>query len=370
MDVAEYAQKFSFNLKRLRKQRDLTQKAFADLLGYSEKTISKWECGNAVPPIETLFDIAKVLKVNLEELFQTHDVYYLGIDGGGTKTALALADKNGKVIRTRRAAPCNPVDVGFETASQILRDAIYEICDEIPLSSVVMFAGIAGGITAGMQEKFRAFFDEFHFRAFQNDSDNRNIIAAGLGNRDGMTLIMGTGICAFLQKNNQHSRVAGWGYLIDNGGSGYNLGRDALNAYFCACDKTGGETLLTAEIDAMYPGGAQNLMGYIYEGGKKAIASFAPTVFSAMEKGDKIAADILRRNMQAAAHIVETAAKEFDADVIPVILAGGVTKQESAVAMLKESLQNLRRFTMETLSGEPVDGALLLAQQLKKEGEF
>jgi len=185
-----------------------------------------------------------------------------------------------------------------------------------------------------------------------------------------MTLILGTGICVFVQKNNRHSKFAGWGYFIDNGGSGYNLGRDALNAYFCALDGSGEKTLLTEEIDAVYPGGAQNLIGYIYQGGKKVVASFAPTVFKAIEKGDKVANEILKRNMRQAAHIVETAAKEFESGKkIPVVLAGGLTGQKMVVDLLKESLEDATRYEIEILSTEPVYGAVKLAQQLKDGGK-
>lgn len=369
--MSDYAEKFAVNLKNMRKQRKLTQKDFAQLLGYSEKTVSKWECGASIPPIETLFDISKALKVSVEDLFKTNSFYYLGIDGGGTKTALALSKSNGEIIRTLRADTCNPVDIGFEKATEILRDAIYEICSDIPFSSIYAFAGIAGGTTADMKEKFYNFFSKFNFAGFLNDSDNRNIIAAGLGNRDGMTLILGTGICAFVQKNNTHTKVAGWGYFIDNGGSGYNLGRDALNAYFCAFDSSGEKTLLTEEIDKIYPGGVQKLIGYIYSGGKKAVASFAPAVFEAIKKGDKIAEEILKSNMHQAAHIVETAAKKFDTDKkIPVILAGGLTNQAIAVKYFKKALKNIDRYEIDILSTEPVYGAVMLAQELNKECDF
>lgn len=368
--MSDYVEKFAANLKNMRKQRKLTQKDFADLLGYSEKTVSKWECGVSIPPIETLFNISKALKLSVEELFKSNSIYYLGIDGGGTKTALALSNSKGEIIRTLRTGTCNPVDIGFESATDILRNAIYEICGDIPFSSIYVFAGISGGTTADMKEKFYNFFSKFNFAGFSNDSDNRNIISAGLGKRDGMTLILGTGICAYIQKNNEYTKVAGWGYLIDNGGSGYNLGRDALNAYFCAFDETGEKTVLTEEIDLIYPGGPQKLIGYIYNEGKKAVASFAPAVFEAVKKGDKTAEEILKSNMRQAAHIVETAAKKFNDDKkIPLILAGGLTNQSIAVELLKASLENIDKYEIDILSTEPVYGAVMLARQLKEAEE-
>ena len=367
--MSGFKEKFADNIKRLRKENKLTQKEFAELVGYSEKTVSKWECGASIPPVESLFGISSVLKVSVDDLFRTNSVYYLGIDGGGTKTAFALANEKGEIIRTLKTDTCNPVDIGIENATSVLRNAIYEICSDIPFTSIYAYAGIAGGTTADMKEKLHSFFSKFNFAAFENDSDNKNIIAAGLGNNDGMTLILGTGICAFVQKNNEHLKVAGWGYFIDKGGSGYNLGRDALDAYFCALDSTGEKTLLAEEIDAIYPGGPQKLIGYIYNIGKKAVASFAPAVFEAVKKGDKAAEEILKRNMQWAAHIVETAAKKLDGDKkIPVILAGGLTKQKLVVDLLKESLDDTEKYEISILSTDPVYGAVKLAQQLKEGG--
>ena len=365
-----YAKNFSVNFRNLRKTKNLTQKQIAESLGFSEKTVSKWECGACVPDIEVLFGIADIFQTNIESLFGDEKMYLLGIDGGGTKTALLLQDTEGNTIRTYKTDACNPMDIGFEEAKKILKDGIYKVCEDIPLSSVCAFAGIAGGSVADMKEKLEEFFIGLGFYSFENDSDNRNIIAAGLGNDDGITVILGTGVCVYIQKNKTHKRVSGWGYLIDNGGSGYNLGRDALNAYFCAYDKSGNETLLTNEIDKIYSGGQAKLMGYIYSGGKKTIASFAPAVFSAFEKGDAIAEEILRRNAGEVVRFIQAAAKEFEKKEIPVVFAGGLTKQKCFVEYITKEFENSdKEFTFKILDREPVEGAVILAKEVydKKE---
>jgi len=365
--MSAYLRNFARNLRRLRREKGLTQKEFALLLGYSEKTVSKWECETSIPSVETLFEIAKNLQTSIDDLFRENDTFYLGIDGGGTKTKLSLVDQEGKVIRSIEVNGCNPIDIGFESATIILKDAIYSICRDIPFSSVYLFAGIAGGTSAGMQERFRTFFEKFHFAAFANDSDNKNIVAAGLGKRDGITLIMGTGICAFVQKDRQYIKIAGWGYLIDNGGSGYNLGRDALNAYFSAIDGTGNKTRLTDEINVMHPGGVQEIMAYIYREGRSAVASFAPAVFAALKEDDAVAKEILERNIQEAVHIINTAANSFSVGKIPLILAGGLTNHPYVSERIKTLLQKTDRFDLKVLDCEPVNGAILLARELSKE---
>ena len=161
--MTDYTKNFSLNLRDLRIRKKLTQKELADMLQYSEKTVSKWECGACVPDIDVLFEISNIFKVSVENLFANSGTYYLGIDGGGTKTALALSDEDGNIIRTLKTDGCNPVDLGIDRVKTVLKDAIYEICKDISLSSVYCFAGISGGTSADMQPKLKEFFEEFGF---------------------------------------------------------------------------------------------------------------------------------------------------------------------------------------------------------------
>ncbi len=363
---------FSENLKKLRKENKITQKALADQIGCSEKTVSKWECALSIPDIEVLFSVAKVFNTNVESLFSSEDaVYFLGIDGGGTKTHMILTDVEGNEIKSVIADCCNPMDIGVEKAKKVLKDAIYEICENVPFTSVVTFAGIAGGTSAGMKEVFQEFFKRFNFKACNNDSDNRNIIAAGLGDRDGITLILGTGVCSFLQHHNHYRMAGGKGYLIDNGGSAYNIGRDGLHAYFCEKDGMKSPTEITKEIEKLNIGTPQDVVKTIYNGGKKVIASFAKTVYDAARKGDKTADEILKRNMCEAAKLVDTLAQELKQDKIPLVVAGGLTKDELTIQYLKKAFDKPEQYMITVLDREPVEGAVMLARKLyeaQKEG--
>lgn len=56
-------------IAEMRKQQNLTQREFADILGISDKTVSKWECGNGMPDLSLMQPVCKVLKTDLNELF-------------------------------------------------------------------------------------------------------------------------------------------------------------------------------------------------------------------------------------------------------------------------------------------------------------
>lgn len=360
-----YEKRFASNLRRLRKSAGLTQAELGRAIGYSEKTVSKWECACGIPDVAALFSLSGTLCVSIEELFSDDgEVYYLGIDGGGTKTAMLLADSTGKPLRHLLFDCCNPVDIGMEKAMQVLRKGIYEICEGISLSRVVAFAGIAGGAT--MKQQLTAFFQNFQFLMFNCDSDNCNIMQAGLGEEDGITLILGTGICAWSRCGKVISRTAGWGYLVDDGGSAYNIGQDALKHYFSVVDGVADGGILTNNIGTRFSNDPQSLLRQVYDGGKKWIAALAPMVFDAAKSGDEAAKAIIHRNMQVAAEIIETAGKRFSKNPVPVVIAGGLTEQPCVVECLRNALHNPDRFQISVLDAEPVTGAVALAQKMWK----
>lgn len=59
------------NLTELRKGRGLTQIQLADIFGYSDKSVSKWERGDTSPDIETLYNLAAYYGVTIDDL--THE---------------------------------------------------------------------------------------------------------------------------------------------------------------------------------------------------------------------------------------------------------------------------------------------------------
>ena len=56
-------------IAQMRKQRRLTQRELADALGISDKTVSKWECGNGMPELSLMQPVCEILEIGLNELF-------------------------------------------------------------------------------------------------------------------------------------------------------------------------------------------------------------------------------------------------------------------------------------------------------------
>lgn len=363
-----YEKAFSINVRKLRKKLNMTQKSLADTIGYSEKTVSKWETEGSVPPIEVLFKMASIFRVNITELFKCDEsVYYLGIDGGGTKTEFALSDSDGKIVSRLFMDGCNPNTVGIEQTKCIIEQGVTQVSKDIPLSSVVAYAGIAGCASESYASEVKGVLEKLSLAAYDVGSDNNNLVAAGLGENEGITMILGTGICSYVVKKEETKRIAGWGYLFDNGGSAFHIGRDAINAYFSAYDGTGEETTLVQRIKQTFSDSNAEFLKYLYSGGNKLVSSYAMCVFDEAEKGDKVSITILKKHIAEIAKLIRASLSYFSdyKESIQVILGGGLTNQALLLPYLLDELgDDTKRCKIQILDVPPVNGALELAKSL------
>lgn len=369
----QLAKTFSKNLSRKRKERGLTQEALAQKIGYSEKAVSKWECGNAIPPAWALLCIADALQTTLDELFGTRGEpqYFLGIDGGATKTDFLLTDKEGNTVKRVSLGSCNPVDIGFAEATKVLEEGIQLTAAGIPFRKIAMFAGISGGASGDNQKKLSAFFAKFRFARYKNGSDAESLIAAGLHGEDGIAVIMGTGSVAFAVKDGDAHRIGGLGYLFDNGGNGYSLGRDAIRAAICAEDGSGEETLLRQAVREKV--GTETVLDALtdfYALGKRKIAEYAPLVFEAAKKEDRVAEQILCRNMKEIATLIETGKRRLGTKKTKVVFVGGLTAEwEVLCPLIQKHLGDSDDTVLTVYRDSPVFGAVALARQLTEEAD-
>lgn len=353
---------FAVNVKKYRKELSLSQKEFADKIFYSEKTVSKWEKGGVIPPVETLYKIASFFGVSIDSLFFCDEErYFLGVDGGGTKTKVVLENLAGEKIKELVVGSSNPADIGIEKAIEILSNSIKNVLVGIPYGSVCAFIGVSGGTSMNNKQILEEYFATFGFNRYAIGNDVDNIISSGLDG-DGVAVIMGTGIGILRKTGDKLDKIGGWGYLIDDGGSGYNFGRDALNAFYRDLDGSGESTIISKIIREKTGLSHSELLAKIYEIGKKYIASFCPVVFEAYEKGDKVATEILDKNISIACQYIRSAIKPFDKKV-KVVLAGSIATIPVVFEKLKENLKE-DNCELGLLGVEPVYGAVKRARSL------
>lgn len=361
---------FSKNLRLCREKQGLTQKQLAERIGYTEKSVSKWENGGGFPSLEVVAQLAVIFGVSINELVyqKTQDRYCLGIDGGGTKTVFKMEDEKRKTLRTVVKGASNPNDIGIDAAKQLLDEGIREVCGDISYGSIAMFAGISGGgLTGNYAKVLHRHFEKYGFLTFENGSDIENL--AALAENDPCVLvIMGTGFIVFAQHNAARHRLAGWGQYFDDGGSGYTIGRDAVCAALRALDGSGAPTLLGSLIEKRLGESVEAHVSAFYREGKKSIADMADLVFSAAEAGDAAAQGILERNMAFAAEIIDAALSKIPTDApVPVYFSGGISAQHATLFPLIRRHLRAKNHQLIHLEKSPVDGALIHARRLLDE---
>lgn len=362
--MATMEENFAQNLRTFRKNAGLTQKMLGVTIGYSEKAVSKWESG-VLPPVAVLVKIADALQTSVDELLAAEQdpQYFLGIDGGATKTEFLLTDAKGNVLCRHFEGSCNPVDIGMEAAQKVLDSGIRAVCKGVPMRKISLFAGISGGISGSNKEVFHDFFAMFPFARFDNGSDAQLIVAAGLGQDDGIAVIMGTGSVAFVQKEGVMHRIGGLGYLFDNGGNGYCIGRDVIRASLTAEDGSGEETVLhRLATEKIGKSSSMAALGDFYALGKRGIASFAPLAFTAADMGDALAKKILRRNMKEIAALLATGRKKLGSQQVTAVFVGGLTNRwDILLPEILDQLPEKEAYDLSVYAGRAVYGALALA---------
>ena len=227
---------------------------------------------------------------------------YIGIDGGGTKTALCLLE-NGKV--TARAV-CGPLN--YRTAKT---DALRNLKEGLDL----LLAQSPGPVrAAGLGDPALDECGKDNDNAAQDfaegaarllgcplyiRSDAYMALYAGtLGKTGGVCLISGTGAMGIAERvegSAREIRVAGgWGPLISDEGSGYYIGFRALQQACRAEDGIGPDTALLSSLRAHFGVPALRLaVPALYEGSPADIAELACLVDKAALDGDPVAAGIL-----------------------------------------------------------------------------
>jgi len=151
---------------------------------------------------------------------------FLGIDGGGSKTAFLLENESGQPLARFETGPSNRFSVGENQARQSINSGI----QQLPATPDVVCGGFAG---AGRPEGLR-----FYQECLQSQLPNARIFIEGdafiayigaIGVAPGVLLIAGTGSIAIGRRDDGAMiRAGGWGPLFGDEGSGHWIGREAI----------------------------------------------------------------------------------------------------------------------------------------------
>ncbi len=292
--------------------------------------------------------------------------YFLGIDGGGTKTEFLLTDENRNEIKRFFLGGSNPVSINIENTYSVLCDGVRKICAGIDIHNVAVFAGIAGAKTGDNEKLINGLLSEFGFYTSLCSSDIDLALELTLKGGNGTAVIMGTGIVAFSRNGEKLFRTGGRGYMIDKGGSGFHYGSDALNSAFEFIDGRGGSEIILSLVEKKLGRPLEEGIAEIYKGGACSVASFCPVIFEAYNLGDNKAYEIIENNAKEAAAVINGALNISENTEKKVVICGGLCKQREILSPF--IMKHLADDVTLTFTDEPmVNAAVNLAEKLSGE---
>ena len=296
--------------------------------------------------------------------------YMIGIDGGGTKTICLLATASGECLARVEAGPSNYHVVGTEDTFLVLKFAITELTQHIkhiPLESIGFCLGMAG---LGREEDkgvIGQICDEIGICSQRILTHDAHIaLVGGTGKQEGVIVISGTGSIVYgINQAKKEVRAGGWGYLLGDEASGYDIALKGLQAITRAADNREQPTQLTDLIlKKLALKAPTDLIKWTHAASRDQIAALADVVFKAAEMQDAKALQIIDDAFSELACAVETVTLRLDfRQEFDIVLSGGILLNQPLLA------NKLQRWIEKIIIGgnviypkhEPAYGAVLLA---------
>ncbi len=272
----------------------------------------------------------------------------LGIDIGGTHTRGILVDLDSSSILRRIDSPgVNPAVVGIKEASYRVAELVDRLLEGIEGKVICAGVGSAGvGRGPWAEALARAVasrgIDPSAIRVYE---DFRVMHAACFGEGDGIVFISGTGSVLYARCRGEEFRIGGWGHLLDDGGSAYQVGRDGMREALKTLDGRRGYTMLAQEfLEYLGIKDPVESIPLIYgsPNPKSLIAGFASRVVEAAGRGDEAARRIMEYYAEEVAEAIRAAKRRCGSASIAI--AGGFWEhhREHLLHILEKHLRETR----------------------------
>jgi len=299
------------------------------------------------------------------------EVLVMGVDGGGTRSRLVVADRSRGVLARSEGGP-GLLGAGRdeEVASALLeqmKDLLDQVGGCLPVGAICV--GVAGAGSEGARTRLGLRLREWGVaRKARVVTDAEVAFADAFGEGPGILLIAGTGSVALARGAEKEPlrRVGGWGSLLGDEGSGYQVGLEGLRAAIRGAEDRGPRTALTEallqeiEIETL-----DGLLSWSRVAGKSGIAALTPAVARIADGGDPVAEDIVSRAVRAMEDHVRTLGRGFPQSSPPsVALVGGLIEEDGSLR--DRALRRLEEAGFHVLrrSVDPARGAVRMALTL------
>ncbi len=313
--------------------------------------------------------------------------YVFGIDGGGTKTICLLMDENQQILGRGEAGPSNYQTLGIESAKQSIQLAIEQavLSANIKTDSNLKIEAICLGLAGVGRPKDREIMQflvqnlqltndlpvtrSFQPRNIVISSDSAIALVGGTGYPVGIAVISGTGSIVFGQnRQGTTKRVGGWGYVLGDEGSGYDIAIRGLQAALRCYDGRGDYTTLAENFQVdLGLNSLEELVEVVYRRGwgVKEIAGLAPIVDRTAAEGDRLADGIINSAVAELILATKTAIsglfshrEDFEIVIIGGVWGGEANCRERFEAAISAIAPNAKVISPRH---EPAFGAGLLA---------
>lgn len=302
--------------------------------------------------------------------------YFIGMDGGGTKTKCVLTDEHLNVLHECSGGPSTFILIGVETVCNTLFELITECVEKVGITFAEIKSAVIGTTGAGRRsdaETLENSFADFMkskgltLKKFRVESDARIALEGAFGGEPGSILIAGTGSIMFgKDEHGEIHRVGGFGRFIGDEGSGYMIGRKGLMAVAKSFDGRGAPTLLTGYLRDEYNiDDPSTLITEIYKNNFD-IASAAPLVIRAAENNDDVCEHIIDEESDNLMLHVRAMKKKLQVPGMKVSPIGGTISTDNYYA--RKFREKVRKFLHEVdiipAKYPPQIGAVIMAKNL------
>ncbi|MFA7044860.1 MAG: BadF/BadG/BcrA/BcrD ATPase family protein [Candidatus Izemoplasmatales bacterium] len=252
--------------------------------------------------------------------------YFLGIDGGGTKTQLVIIDEKGSIVAEGNAGTASIDTISFSDSFKTIQEALKKMQIDIEISGV--FAGI-GGIASTEHEE--AYIEGLRHITWLNQAtyiqvknDVYGALASGNGELQGIALILGTGAVCFGINGEKTWRCGGYHYKEGDAGSAFDVGFQALKYYARVLD---GRYLPSSFSDAIRDYlGIDDFIGlvkYFHNLERTKTAKIAPIVTS-YARSDQHAYKIVATAADEVRLLVEGVYRQLHFQETDLVVIGGI----------------------------------------------
>lgn len=302
---------------------------------------------------------------------------WLGVDGGGTKTAGALVDDTGRVLAETVAPSSYYLHDGLDGVRAVLRVVIGALCNEAGTAASAIdhgFFGLPayGEVSADVPVLDTLPADVLGHARYTCGNDMVCAWAGSLGGGDGVNVIGGTGSMTYGERAGVGARVGGWGEVFGDEGSAYWIGVEGLRAASRMSDgRRARGPLLDVLVEHLGLEAELDLVDVVlnrWHGDRGRIAGLARQVTAAAAIGDETAAAVLAAAGRELALLVTATADRLAwpaHEPLPVSWSGGVFGSAPVRAAFRSALADAAgEYDLRAPLLSPVLGAALHAARL------